>query len=524
MAHNVSLDDNRGGRISHVNWGLAVLDLAVVLGVGAALAATFALHSVWMLQNHDNDFDLEITRRILAGGAYMRDFVEVNPPLIFLMYIPAVVLAAPLELDGYTAFVLYVCCFIAVSAALSWPVIRWCFRGNPLGGRLFLLAYAGVLCFEPGYDFGQREHFIVILLCPGLFWFAARDMGRPSPITPAALAVILLAAMGLLIKPFYMLVALGMLLLRAGQNRSWRVLLDVPVYLFVAVTLVYAAVIILGFPGFLPEEMVVAQIYFAWNRAWMTVMDGSRDTVAALSLAVVLTELAPVPDRHQTLLRYCGVAGVTCLAMAFIQHKGWPYHYLPAREIALIMLAFVAASLLPTMYRPRTAVLLATITVAVSVLMLRPVEEGLITYPKARFLTRPLIQSLRQIATGDKVMLLTSGFQEGFPSLAEVKVGGRAPGQLLLPGTVKLLAAAHTPAQQARAEAFRHLTIAQAVEDLGHYQPKFVAVDRNKTKQALPDDYDILKFYESDEAFQHAWANYQLAKRIPGWDLYEQIK
>ncbi|HEY6433078.1 MAG TPA: hypothetical protein VIZ17_13950 [Acetobacteraceae bacterium] len=525
MAYEASLDDSSVRTSSRAGWGLVALDSAVVLGICIILATVFALHARWMLQNHDVDFSLVIARRILAGGRYMRDFVEANPPLIFFLDAPPALLAAPLGIDAYSAFSLSVCVLIAVSVALSWPIVAWCFQENPVGGRLFLLAYVAILALEPGYDFGQREHLSVILFCPGLFWFAARDIGRPSPITPVSVVIILLAAVAVLIKPFDLSIPAGMLALSAARHRSWRVLWDFPVAVFAAAAVLYAVVTVVAFPGFLPEVAVLRHVYFGWNRAWLTVLDSSRDTVTALSLAIVLTELAPIPPRHRIFLRYGCVASVLCLLMAFMQHKGWPYHFLQSREIALIVLAFVAASLLPMLatQRVRTPVLLAVVAVATVCLALRPLQEGL-QITRSRFLARPLIHTLRQMAAGKRVLLLTAGYQMGFPALADVKVGAREPGQSLLPGTVKLELSARTPAQRATAEALRQLATSQLIEDLDRYQPEIVAVDKNHIKQGLPDDFDMLAFYDRDEAFRRVWADYRPTAKIEGWDLYQRVK
>jgi len=124
------------------------------------------------------------------------------------------------------------------------------------------------------------------------------------------------------------------------------------------------------------------------------------------------------------------------------------------------------------------------------------------------------------VAFGKSVLLLTAGYQFGFPSLAGVTVGAREPGQALLPGVVRLLAQAHTPAQQARADALRQLAVQQLVDDLDRYKPQIVAVDTNHIKQALPDDFDMLRFYDSDAGFRQAWSAYRPLEQIEGWDLY----
>jgi hypothetical protein len=489
------------------------------IGICVVVAVAFALHAFWVLPNHDNDWYLIAARRLLAGGRYGVDFMEPNPPLIILLLAPPVAVADGLGLDTYTVFSAYVCLLILLSVILARRSILWIFADHPACANLLLLGYATILSLDPGFDFGQREHLFVILFCPGLFWFAARDAGDVRPIAGTTRASILLAALGVLIKPFFMLVPLVLLGFRVYRLRSWRAVLEGPVVTFVAGAILYAAVIVWRFPEFLPEAAMQRQVYFAWNRAWLTVLGASGDAFAALCLAVVLAELVPAGDRIRTLLRYTGAAAATCMLLALLQKKGWNYHFLPTMELAEFVLAGAFAALLP---RPGSQLSATAVCVAIvaqaGALSLRPFEECAFTLTRSRFLATPLVGTLARSFRGDSVLLLTGGFQLGFPSLAGVRLGSRAPSQVLLPGAVRL--ADGKAADKLLAATVRSRAIAVAAEDLEHYRPDVVGVDRNASKQALPENFDVLGFYLSDPRFRQAWSAYRLTTSIPGWDLY----
>jgi hypothetical protein len=220
-------------------------------------------------------------------------------------------------------------------------------------------------------------------------------------------------------------------------------------------------------------------------------------------------------------LRCLWLASACALGVAILQKKGWAYQMLPSVEIAAVGFVIAAAAMAPRLRLPaerlRTAMVLATIGVFGMALALRPVDEALAD-TKVRFASQPLIRTLHEFAAGRKVMLLTSGLQEGFPSLAGVQLAARHPGQPMLPGTVRLEAGSQR--DRARASALRQVLIGLVLHDMRHYHPDIVAVDRNADKQALPADFDILAWFLADPAFRKAWADYHLVRQAPGWDFY----
>lgn len=493
---------------------------AIVCVIGSALM----LHVFWFAPNYDVDWLLIAARRMLAGGSYLSDFDEVTPPLILMLMAPAAALADATGRDPYAMFVASVCVLIFVSLVLCAPIVDWCLPGNPAGCRLALIAIAVILALEPGFRFGQREHLVVLMLLPGLLWYATREAGRPSPLDPAAWLRLALAATSLLIKPYFLVIGAALLLVRLVRTRDWRAaVLDAPVGVFAAVLALFALMVAFLFPEYLEEVRLENQTYGAFANGWLIVAERYRDAIAACCVVALLAELVPVPSAPRMVLRCLWLASACALGVAILQKKGWAYQMLPAVEIAAVGFTLAAAAIVPRLRLPaerlRTVMVLAAIGVFGMALALRPVDEALAD-TKVRFASQPLISTLREFAAGRKVMLLTSGLQEGFPSLAGVQLAARHPGQPMLPGTVRLEAGSQR--DRARASALRQVLIGLVLHDMRHYRPDIVAVDRNIDKQALPADFDILAWFLADPAFRKAWADYHLVKQAPGWDFYER--
>jgi hypothetical protein len=491
-------------------------------GILVVIAAAIALHVLWFAPNYDVDWLLIAARRMLDGGSYLSDFDEVTPPLVLVLMAPASALAPLIGGDPYALFAVLVGLLILLSLWLSAPVVGWCLSGHPASGRLALIAIAVVLALEPGFRFGQREHLMVILLLPGLLWYAAREAGRPSPLTPTAWLCLALASLSLLIKPYYVAIAMALLLVRLVRTRDWRLaLFDAPVGVFAAAAALFALMVAFLFPEYLEEVRLENQTYGAFATSWLHVLEAYREAIAACCIMALLAELVPVAAPARLVLRCLWLSAVCALAVAILQKKGWAYHMLPAVELAAVGLTMAAAALAPRLRLPAerlgTATVLAMIGLFALALALRPVDEALAD-SKARFAAQPLIRTLQQVASGQKVMLLTSGLQEGFPSLAGVELAARHPGQPMLAGTVRLESGSER--DRARATQLRQVLIGLTLHDMQHYAPDVIAVDRNADKQALPDDFDVLAWYMTDPAFRRAWAGYRLVKQAPGWDFY----
>ncbi|MEJ0017354.1 MAG: hypothetical protein WDN25_12445 [Acetobacteraceae bacterium] len=490
---------------------------------GLIAAAACILHARFMVPNHDNDWLLIAAERMLAGGHYWVDFIEINPPLIVILNIPPVILAHLTGTALYTGFSLYVAGLILLSAALFARWLRTCLDTDRGLIGLALVGYVGILALEPGYEFGQREHLFVILFTPGLLWFAMREAGYQPAFDVPALVAIVLAAIAVLIKPFFLLVVAVLVLLRCRRLRDWRAIADPFVAIIAVMAALYAAVIVLWQPQYLEEAALGSEVYFAWNRSWFTVLSAARDAASVLALAVVVTVFAPVSTRLRTVLASIVVPAAVFIVVAVIQKKGWVYHLLPVVELSLIALLLVAVVLLPRLGeamigRGRTLAVLAAIGLETGVLFVRPAYEMVHEASRARYAERPFITTLRRLVAGRSYLLIGSGYQWGIPSMIDGTLAARQPGQVLLPGTLPL--AAGDARQRATAARLQSIIVSELVSDLERYRPVIVAVDTNEQKQALPDNFDLLGYFTASPEFRRVWASYERTESIPGWDFY----
>jgi hypothetical protein len=201
-------------------WTRPLLDGPLGLLVFAAFFVAALYIQFTSLINHDTAWFLYSVDAFFEGGRLYQDiFFEVNPPLALYLTIPAVYVARVTGLFAPHVFTAYVFALIAISLWLVRHLLtRQAGRsGSVRRGVLFSALLALVIC--PAANFGQREHLMVILALPYMVLAAHRATGgacRPV----AAVSIGLMAALGLALKPYFLLlpIALELYLLFVGRR------------------------------------------------------------------------------------------------------------------------------------------------------------------------------------------------------------------------------------------------------------------------------------------------------------------
>ncbi|MFC4167353.1 hypothetical protein ACFOY6_08430, partial [Pseudoroseomonas aestuarii] len=222
--------------------------------------------------NHDVAAVLDFSARMLAGERLYTGLVDVNPPLIFLLNLPAAWLAAHTPLDGPQALLLGLLLLCGGSLALCAALLRAA-GGRAMGAveRAVTGAVLPLLLLAAGYDFGQREHIMAVAALPYLVLAERRILGAATPWRLAVPAV-LLAALGFALKPHFLAAPalVEALVLGAGlaHGRGAAVLRDPVPWAMAALWALYLAAIPVFFPAYLGHVVPLV-----WQ--WYVGLDGA---------------------------------------------------------------------------------------------------------------------------------------------------------------------------------------------------------------------------------------------------------
>ena len=318
------------------------------------MAAMLTIEVVWLFGyffppiNHDVAAILDMSRRWIAGDRIYRDIIDVNTPLVFVIYAIPQLLARILGGSGAHWLVVFVA-LLTLSSCLGSIALMRRFHGRsyPVGTAAFTLFVPfALIALPPDNSFGQREHLMLILALP---WFICTSI-RPSRSPASTTACFLIgfaAGIGFSIKPQFLPIPgmVGMYILACiGPKRTFR---DPLFWGVIAAIFFHIALATLVIPEYGRSVLpLVLRLY---------TQIGGSDPISVLTGRVLLPSLimlaatfaaATTLREGQKPIRVLVVAGLGSAIAAVTQGKGWLYQTYPAEALALLAMTMTVAGMI----------------------------------------------------------------------------------------------------------------------------------------------------------------------------------
>ena len=460
------------------------------------------------------------TKLFLAGGTYVTDFFETNPPMIFFIYSPVVLFA---KISGMPTSVL-VRLYTALLALLSITCCQILLKNilNKDDDKLryvifFILTF--VFLFLPNSDFGQREHFLLIFMMPYLF--AAVLTAQGKPIHPGLAVLIgVMAGFGFGLKPFFLPALVFVELYLIFARRSIMSCFRIESVICASMLLIYLAYIFLVHPNYIHIMLpLLFTFYFpSIKESWFVLLTDSTTIFCFILLGyyLIFYNKKHYPELTAILiLAFCG------MIVAFVLPRTlWWSHLLPVVGLSCLLVAIFIYQLF---YEKIKKGLISnkelSLLIAIGLLMplMLCVERAIliVNYNKS-FNSNPFIQSLRQ-ANSQSVYCIARGIL-CFPLLQDTKheFAGRFP---LLWWINGLLQMEKNSGLTALAQQQKNFLMNVLIEDLNQQQPQTVIVRPTTAKNS----FDMLKYLLQDEKFQQVWSQYRYVDTFDDLMVYERI-
>jgi len=473
---------------------------------------------------HDSSWFLYSTRQWLDGARLYVDIVEINPPLIFYLQVPPVLLSRWTEVGLMPAFVLWVFLMILISFAICVHITRQARVEEPYRWTVLLAGALATSIFVQMGSFGQREHIVVVLSMGYLFASAVRASGR-SVGARTATAAGLLAAAGLSLKPYFLLVPLLLELREVVRNRSLSAAIRPDSIALFTLVLLYGVSVPFFHPEYLRDlvPMALATISrgFGVQPAVFLLQGSTLMLVGMLGIYLIARSATPEPRVTDTFW----LAAVGFFGAYLWQMNGFPYHVAPVLALVFIALLPLAADgpLVGDrglLHPPQRFVAFLGIVVITTLI----VSSG--RYPSTR--ETPLYALIEREAPEGTIAAFGSNMSLGFPLVIEAGViwGSRFPTIWPVPGVWYGLHGSGprpSPEQERALNEIMDWTRRAVAEDLQKFRPDLVIVDESPRKSIFdPLKFDWLTWAAKDSLFAEVWPDYTLIERIGTLAVYSR--
>jgi hypothetical protein len=455
--------------------------IAITALLGCALA--LAIHIPHLL-NNDVAYLTWVAIQVRHGAVFGVDIRELNPPLAFLIYCPAIWLAKLFAID------LAVKVWLASLFLVSVIVLS---RTAPARLRLPLTVVLS-LFFALGFprEFGQREQIVALLTAPYLVGYARETRWN--------IVSGFMAGVGVCFKPHFLIVPVLLL--------AWRRKIGAAEWSLALTGLIYAAILVIFFRPYLVEMLPVAKATYAGIHMQSAGPIRALVFFAYLLLASVIALVAKDRDAWNL-----GIAALGFGLAAVLQGKLLPYHLVAAWAFLFLFLAVLASS---STLRIRLVALLAMLSASLqmyyaAVPWFDDAEERETTVPQ-----------LLQVVDRSRSFLVLSDYPyPAFPTAlyADVPYLGSSGSDGAL-GAVGML---ETGQDRSINPVVQQIAIEGVVKELSR-RPDLVIVNDNWWGfPGLTTHFDGLAWLDRQPAFHRLWQHYRPAGRVAGYRLFRLV-
>jgi hypothetical protein len=371
-----------------------------------------------MTFNHNASYLLYVAGRVLHGGRMYVDIPEINPPLIIWLNMPVAWVAQYAGLADITVFRLAVVMLALLSIAASGLILRGMLNAHDFWAWIALGIYATIAL--PAYSFGEREHIALLCVLPYLAE-AARRMEHQPCRRSVHIAVALVAALGLALKPHFLLVPL---FIESTIVANTRRMPGAGVFAALALLSIYAIAVAWWTPAYFDMLRLLSGAYWSVSDSWLGFLAVPQFMCAALFVTIAWIARTNAPS----LARSVSLAALGFAMAAIIQHKGWSYHWLPTLALSWILFGLVVSKALAHRGAAAPFIITALAAVLATWEWQHALKQGAQVNPNPRLLA-PVIREL-----GGGPVIVFSSFEASFPlvTLPGIGTSSRFPTMTIL--------------------------------------------------------------------------------------------
>jgi hypothetical protein len=502
---------------------LLCLGLAVLSVVGE-LRAPLNADAAWLVYS---------AGRLLRGQLLYVDILEINPPLIVWLNLPAAYLSHALQLPDTLVVRLGLLLLMTGSVAVCWSLVRRLPGISSVGAGIAALAVVFVLLPLVGGIFGQREHIALALSLPLVAATALRCPGVPLR-KGFAYLLGLAAGLAFAIKPHYGVVWLLLLAYRTWAGRGRVGVLCPEDLAIMSVFVYYGVAIVVLTPNFLPMAQGSALDYLAFGSHSLDyiLLDDSPAIWYYVALSAWLL-LGRAP-RADVLGGSLAAAGAGFLVAVALQHKGWSYHFYPVNGCAFLLALRTltlgppvneSGPVLVRLIRGVAVGIYAIIVALFVIVQLRGAAERAWGAPTPRQALQLAAREAvgRQTGAGS-ILVISSQLRDGWPLVNDSGLECRASYSVMWFPLVYYRSYAGS-SRETRYRSYDQMSpnervaFDRVIVDFVVHQPDLLVLESpslNQRRTRFPGGFDYLKYFGQDPLFAKTAARYAQVADVEG--------
>lgn len=315
----------------------SILIVAIMLG---RLLYTVYLHPLAI--GWDPSLHLNAAQLILEGKIPYVDMLDANPPLVWYLDMIPAFFSNLFNFPVTQAFSLFLIGIIFYSVATCGALLFT--KAKRAEAPFFMPFLIGLTLFNffMRWDFGQREEIFVLLYMPFfiLRWLTWQGRGLKNKWYAASIGV--LGAVGICLKPYFLIPAFLVELYFFLDKRKWRPLFTTETVACFLGGVVYMAHFLFvpasmreSYFGFIVPVFKLGYSFWDVSLSAMYAPPEKRDVFFLMTVSCLLA----VALRKRTSLMLPLVAFVMAGNIPYLlQFKGWPYHNQPVYASAFMLL------------------------------------------------------------------------------------------------------------------------------------------------------------------------------------------
>lgn len=457
--------------------------------------------------SHDVSWHILIANRLLHGGTYTNDFMDISPPAIMYSKIPIIWLMNSMSLTMPLALRIYMFLMSFVSLLLCWKVLNVLCDKKDFFYYALPITLSFIFFCLPLRELGQRDNMVLVLTMPWFFAYVADIRHRTLSLLLRTIIAIS-AGIGFLIHIPYFLIYLGFEGYNVYQKRRLRALENgIVLFMFLG----YVFTIIFLTPDYVTLLLpLVFWIYLdMYNQNWATMLLSLPAIGTYFALIVFfINRIGGYQDSFATLF--------SCLLVLFyipfvLAGKLWYYHMLPILALTLLLLTALLHEAIQSKNRLLTCIII--VVFSLPLIQFYGVAERSLQNTNPDNQLSQLIDFVKNNNTGKSIYVFSEGMwpQLLIPYSNLIIASRMAPSWLAL-GIINKQKNTLDATERKKLHDIIVMQYKIMSEDLLKYKPTMILVETTSA--------DFIKFFQQDPNFRSIWINYKYFKDVGDYSIY----